>query len=390
MRRLVALVATIILVDTVFYAALAPMLPALRDDLGLSKGDTGVLVAVYAIGTLLGALPAGVLVARVGARRVLVGGLTVATAAGLLFAFADAFGPLLVARFVQGVGGACSWTAGFAFLAQNSPPARRGAAIGTAMGAGIFGAQLGPVLGAGAEAVGRDVAFTAMAGVGLVLAGLALTLPRRGRPEAPREATLGTALRDGPFRAALWVTLLPALSFGVVEVLAPLDLDELGADANGIAAIFFVSALVEGVISPLTGRWADRHGVRGLLRVGLLGSAVGLAVLAFPRDLAVLAVLLVAASGALGMLWTPGGNLASLRADALGLDQGLAFAANNVGWAGGAGAGAALAGVLGELVGDAAAYGLVAALCLGTAVAWWAGPPGGARPAETGPATNWS
>ena len=43
MRRLFPLVAAVVLVDTMFFAAVAPLLPHYSDDLGLSKSAAGVL-----------------------------------------------------------------------------------------------------------------------------------------------------------------------------------------------------------------------------------------------------------------------------------------------------------------------------------------------------------
>ena len=57
MRRLALLVGAIVLVDTMFYAAITPLLPELVDDLGLGKNGAGVLAGAYAAGTLLGSLP---------------------------------------------------------------------------------------------------------------------------------------------------------------------------------------------------------------------------------------------------------------------------------------------------------------------------------------------
>ena len=64
MRRLVLLVSAVVLVDTMFYAAITPLLPELTRELGLAKAGAGVLAGAYAAGTLLGALPAGWLAAR--------------------------------------------------------------------------------------------------------------------------------------------------------------------------------------------------------------------------------------------------------------------------------------------------------------------------------------
>lgn len=153
-------------------------------------------------------------------------------------------------------------------------------------------------------------------------------------------------------------------------MLTPLRLDDLGAGGVAISAVFFCAAAVEAVANPLTGRYADRHGVVLLVPAALLVTAVVLVLLAIPESWVVLAVLIVIVFGAIGALWTPGGNLMSLAADRLRLDQGYAFALNNIGWSLGIGVGSAAGGALGQAAGDVVAYGVVAVACLATALVW--------------------
>src|SRR5215218_6110572 len=170
MRRLFALVATVVLVDTMFYAAITPLLPHYVDDLGLSKSSAGVLSAAYAAGTLLGSLPSGWFATRFGARRTILFGLTLMSASSLAFAFASEIAVLDAARFTQGIGGACAWTGGLAWLLTMAPADRRGELIGSALAAAIVGVLLGPVLGGAATVAGPEPIFSAVAVVGVALA----------------------------------------------------------------------------------------------------------------------------------------------------------------------------------------------------------------------------
>src|SRR5437762_2992840 len=90
-RRLFAVVAAVVLVDTMFFAAITPLLPQYADDLGLSKGEAGILSASYAFGTLTMALPAGFFAARVGPRTSMLTGLSVLVASSFTFAWAQSF-----------------------------------------------------------------------------------------------------------------------------------------------------------------------------------------------------------------------------------------------------------------------------------------------------------
>src|ERR687887_1951341 len=179
MRRLALVVGAIVLVDTMFYAAVTPLLPRLADDLDLGKNAAGVLAGAYAAGTLVGALPAGWLAARAGVKATVLSGLALMAASGLAFAFGSSIAVLDAARFLQGIGGACTWAGGMAWLSAEAPRERRGEVIGGVLGAAIFGVQLGPVVGALATAIGGEEAFSTAVVFGLALGAWAWATPAR-------------------------------------------------------------------------------------------------------------------------------------------------------------------------------------------------------------------
>src|SRR4051794_24350427 len=131
-----------------FYAAITPLLPDLVDELHLGKNGAGVLAGSYAAGTLLGALPGGWLAARAGVKATVLVGLTLMSFSGLAFAFGSSVVVVDLARFMQGVGGACTWAGGMAWVAGEAPRERRGEGIGGGGGAGTFGGRPGPAGGA--------------------------------------------------------------------------------------------------------------------------------------------------------------------------------------------------------------------------------------------------
>jgi MFS family permease len=341
MRRLLLLAAAIVFVDTVFYAAITPLLPRYSAEFALSTTEAGVLAAAYAAGTLVGALPGGWLVARAGVRFTVLVGLGLMAVASVAFAFAPSIELLNAARFVQGLGGAASWTGAFGWLVGAAPRERRGEVIGAVMAAAVGGALFGPALGAAAAAASPEAVFS---GVGLVAIGLmggALRTP--AAPPAGRTglAEMARALGDGRIVANCWLILLPGLMFGVLEVLVPLRLDVLGAEATAIAAVFLLSAALEALVMPLVGRLSDRRG-RALPRLAGLGASAAAAVLLpWPDSAWLLAVVVVLAGPALGVLYTPAMALLSDGAEALGIEQGLGFALMSLFWSGGQLAGAA-------------------------------------------------
>jgi MFS family permease len=155
--------------------------------------------------------------------------------------------------------------------------------------------------------------------------------------------------------------VLVGLFFGVIEVLVPLRLDELGAGSLVVASAFLVAAGLQALASPAAGRYSDRRGPLPLVRVAL-GSAVLLAVaIAATQAVAPLVVLAMAAGPLVGMLWVPGMTILSSGAEDARLDQALAFALVNLTWSAAQTAGAGGGGALADAAGDWAAYGAVIA-----------------------------
>jgi MFS family permease len=364
MRRLLLLVSALVWVDTMLFAALTPLLPHFARNLHLSKAGAGALVGAYAAGALVGGLPGGAATARLGARRAVLVGLTLMGLASLGFAFAHGFWPLFGARLLQGAASAFTWAGSFAWLLAAAPRARRGQLIGTALGAAVFGALFGPVVGAAAAVAGRAEVFTALAGLSVVLGAWTLRIEPIP-PEPPSVSAIGRALRDTRFAAGLALMALPSLLFGVLSTLAPLRLADAGWGAAAIGTVWLVGAGFETALSPIAGRLLDRRGIALPVQVSLaLSVGLSLALAFNPRPLAYVP-LLIAASGAYGVLFTPAFALIAEGAERSGLPQGMAFGLMNAAWASGALIGPAAGGGVAAVTGDVVPFLVAAALCAG-------------------------
>src|SRR6266536_4082190 len=371
-RRLPVLVGAIVLVDTMFYAALTPLLPHYAQELGLSKAGAGLLAGAYALGAFAGGIPSGMLASRFGLKPTILlglGGMIVTTA---LFGFAQSEWLLDAARFLQGFASACSWTAGLAWLVADAPADSRGRLIGSAMGAAIFGAMLGPVIGGIASLTSTEVTFGGVACLGFVLAAAAAATPSLHPARRQPLSLLFGSLRSHRMLASIWFIIVPALGFGTLNVLGPLRLHVLGLSGVAIGAVWLAGAGLEATAAPFIGHLSDRRGRLLPLSAGLI--AAGVFFTLFPVLDArwwLFVPAIVACSFALGAFWAPAMSLASDEADRLGLDYAFWFALISLAWAPAQIGGAAGGGALAEVTSDAVPYLVLAALCVLTLAALW-------------------
>jgi MFS family permease len=156
--------------------------------------------------------------------------------------------------------------------------------------------------------------------------------------------------------------VLPALLFGVLAVLVPLELGDAGWGAAAIAGLFIAAAAVEMVVAPVLGRFSDRRGRLLPLRLAACGAIAVTVGLALADRPGLIAPLVVAAAIAFGSFWAPAMALLSDGAERIGLAQGLAFGLMNAAWGAGNSLGPALGGALADAAGDAVPYALMAGI----------------------------
>lgn len=180
---------------TVVFARLAYglVLPAMREDLGLSYAQAANLGTVTAMGYLALLLYAGVFAGRFGGKRAIMAGLSLAAAGFLLLSLISAYGWLLLAMTLLGFGTAFAFTPLISLLGSWYPD-RRGTVIGFAnsgVGLGILisGALVPALTDAAGPAAWRLVwgIFFASAMLTLVLiAGLLREPPRHAEAVSVR------------------------------------------------------------------------------------------------------------------------------------------------------------------------------------------------------------
>ena len=352
--------------DVVFFSAIAPLLPDYVAELGLSKAQAGVLSASYAAGTLLFALPAGLLAAHAGPRRTVIGGLLLLGVASVAFGFAHEFLLLDLARFTQGAAGALIWSGALTWLVTTAPPEHRGSVIGTALGTAVAGALVGPALGALAAEVGTELVFSSVLGVAAVLAFVASRLPEAEAPDRQDLREVVETIFSRPIVLATAFVAIPSVMFGAVEVLVPLQIDDLGGGHALIAGGFIAGAALEAVLAPIAGRSSDRIGRRLPFMVGLSICAVAMGAVAIGQSMGVVMTGLILTSLGGGICFTPALTMLSEVAESSRLHQGFAAGLSNMAWAAGQVVGGLAGGAAASVAGNAAPSLAIIALLLGT------------------------
>jgi len=369
-RAIVAIGVGAVTIDSALLGLIAPLLPEIEERTGAGDAALGLALAAYAVPIAVLSLPLGRAADAVGRRALLVAGLLILAIGSVLVALSDSIGILMAARAVQGVGSAASWISALALVSDTAPPEHRGEALGVALGATSAGSIAGPALGGvTAQLLSFEAPFLIFCGLALALLLAALVvLPHEGARTTPAVPALPAIIRSTRSGIGAWaaaIMLGGACMLGLVEVVAPLDLDaRFGLSSSAIGLLFAASIAVDAALSPLGGRWGDRRGRRGPAVTGLAVTAASMLALAVLPGVGGAAIAL-GIYGA-GFSLTMAASVPWLDEAFPGRERGLAYGVLNLVYA----AGYAIGPILGGLslaVGDAdLAYGLAAmALAVG-------------------------
>jgi EmrB/QacA subfamily drug resistance transporter len=186
-------------------------LPHIGEDLDASTSSLQWVLNGYLLTLAALILLGGSLGDRYGRRRVFVLGVSVFTAASLLCALAPTAAMLVVARLLQGVGGALLTPGSLAMIESSFRPADRARAIGAWSGLGGVATALGPLLGG---YLVQAVSWRAIFLINVPLGILVVMMAARHVPET-RDPTAGGRL---DFRgAALAAFGLAGTTYALIE-----------------------------------------------------------------------------------------------------------------------------------------------------------------------------
>ncbi len=325
--------------------AIIPMIPRVANDLGATLAVAGLVAALLMVGELVGNVPSGWLVARIGERPAMIGGALTALVGAVICLIAPSTVALAFGLLLIGLAAAVYSLARHAFLTSFVPMNRRARALSTLGGTFRLGYLIGPFLTAalleltGMAAYSFWILITACALAVVVL----VTLPdptttfgvvstvrlegrrmREGEVLAAKESTglLRTLVekRSVLARLGLGAALVGALRSSR-QVILPLWAVSIGVNDTTTAVIIGIAGGIDFALFYTGGFIMDRFGRLAAALPAMLGLAAGHFVLAVTHDLpsnfqwfVIAAIVLALANGpGSGILMTLGADLADPR-----------------------------------------------------------------------------
>lgn len=265
-------------VNGVAESSLVPLLPSVRDDLGLGSVQVGLVLTTTTLAMLVAALPVGYATNRFGTRVPLLVAAILMPLALAGQALAGGLALLLAARLVFGVSFGILWVIAPARAAAGG---RGAGGTGPLIAASGLGWLVGPVLaGVLADGTGWRAASVVLAVLTLPLIPLVVRYASpRGegvRLESPRlRAALGLVRRNRAIAGAALVSALLGVVGGVSGLLVPLALAANGLSAGAIGMAFGISAAVWIAAAAVVGRL--RSSAVHLHAVGLVVAVMAVA-----------------------------------------------------------------------------------------------------------------
>jgi len=294
-----------------------PAFPEMAGDLHTSATAVQLSLTAFLLGVTAGQLVFGPLSDRFGRVPPLVAGAVLCVAASVLAVFAPTIGILIVARLVQGLGGAAGMVIGRAIisdLATGQPAAR---AFSLMMIVGGVAPVIAPLVGGLlTAAVGwRGLLAIVLALAILMLVAILVVVREthlKQRRDALRLERRGASSGARAMLSRTFIGYAASFGFAFAAMMAYISAspfvyqDMIGLDTAGYGIAFGINALALMGTSVVSSKLVATRAVRGVLGAGLIGllvAAVGFAALVVAAaPAALLAVPMFVLSASLGFV----------------------------------------------------------------------------------------
>lgn len=257
-----------------------PVLPAMADELGATASQAQLTLTTFLAGLALGQLVFGPISDRWGRRRPMLVGAVVCLVASIACVVAPSIGVLLVARTLQGLGGAAGVVLGRAVIVDRTSGASAARLFAALMAIQGVAPVIAPLVGGPVgERFGWRWIFAILAVLAAaMLVGAIVAVPESLPVERRGTSGAGRFLRDArevvvaaPY---LGYTVAFAASFAAMTAYvsaSPFVLQHvLGLSVVQYSLVFAANALFLGVLTVVGGNLAGSIGPRRVLALGLV------------------------------------------------------------------------------------------------------------------------
>jgi MFS transporter, DHA1 family, multidrug resistance protein len=288
--REVAILSSVSFTVALGYGIVAPGIPEFARQFGVSTAAAASVISAFALMRIVGALPSGRLVDRLGERKMIAIGIAIVAVSSVLAGFSDSFAQLIALRGVGGLGSAMFSVGAQTLLLRCVPSGLRGRASGLYTGGFLLGGISGPAIGGLVAAWSLRAPFFIYGGMLLIPTAIAAVVlhdsPRRAQDassagERPL-AGIAAALRSRAYRAAASANLADGFAvMGVRAAIVPLFVrDVLHEPATWTGIGFLIVAAINAATLLPGGRIADTLGRRPVIVAGCLISGASMVLLA--------------------------------------------------------------------------------------------------------------
>ena len=311
--KTIALVGVAHLFSHLYQLVLPPLFPLIRAEFGVSYAKLGLLIGIfYAVSGVM-QTPAGFLADRIGARKVLIGGLGLLAVSATLYGFAPNYTAMVALVILGGLGNSVFHPADYAIMSATVSPERMGRAFSMHTVGGHIGYALAPVMMVTLSTVlGWRGALVAAGMLGIVVALVLVTQMQTGPDiRAPRDEGGGRGMAAG-VRILFQPVMLSLFAFFTIMAMGFIGLQSFTptalitarefafADANFVLAGFLIGAPVGVLAGGLVADNTARHNLVSTLCLLLAAALIAAAGLS-GGDAVVMAVLYFAAGVSFGM-----------------------------------------------------------------------------------------
>jgi DHA1 family multidrug resistance protein-like MFS transporter len=290
-RKQIIILSFTLIVVMVGFGMVIPIFPFYIERLGASGSELGLLVATSALLEFIFAPVWGGISDRIGRKPVLMLGMVGYALSSLLFGLSTQLWMLFASRALSGILSSATLATALAYIGDSTSEEDRGGGMGILGAAMALGVILGPGMGGWLAGGSLSTPFFIAAGLSLVSLLLILFLLPESLPVEARKRTGGkvSTVQFGELWRALFspigilLCMVSLFSFALTNfeaIFGLYALEKFGYGPERVGTILMVVAIVSTIgKGALTGPTTKRWGEAMVIKVSLLASSVGFAVL---------------------------------------------------------------------------------------------------------------